>query len=608
MNDDRDASEPEYRVVWDSSNKRNKTNINEASTISDVSSAAVKLKEQGNVAFKSGKFAAALAIYKQAIQQCKIEGKDTKLPSSDLTTLEATLYSNWATTALRLGRPSDAATAAKKAHALRPKWTKPLHRLAEALLACGEFPAAVSACKHGESLCTANSEGHTEFTPLLDKLAIEAALKGRAVGFTGRKLEVRSAGDDAWLGRPAPHVPSLDGPLTEETALPSDDLSKSAVEEKETSRHKTPGLLPSASVTTPSKQSITDSSAGTASISAREDGLATWHYSDAPAVVSQQRTSFRSIREAVAAARDGDRIVLLRGVHNGMGEAIDVKKRLLIEGEGSLGETVIDQRANVPTFRISRGGVVIRNLDLDHTGFREAVLVEGSASVYSLIDGCIIKCSGDDAVNVAGNAAPYFRQCVITGKKTGIRAFDRAKITLEGCIIEKCGEQGVKLMEKSKIDATLCTLRDCEEEGVVVMDNAAVSLLACTVTGNKGPGVDCSGNGVAEIRGGDVAGNVGGVWLWDDSSMNVDGVRLDGGRAPVILSDGNGRPKAKSCVIKGTIHAPDVAWAGLLGDGGQGAGGVNNLNNRLEDPDVPTDFPPEEGPFRFVPNRYTRKQ
>lgn len=22
----------------------------------------------------------------------------------------------------------------------------------------------------------------------------------------------------------------------------------------------------------------------------------------------------------------------------------------------------------------------------------------------------------------------------------------------------------------------------------------------------------------------------------------------------------------------------------------------------------PTDFPPEEGPFRFVPNRYTRKQ
>ena len=163
-------------------------------------------------------------------------------------------------------------------------------------------------------------------------------------------------------------------------------------------------------------------------------------------------------------------------------------------------------------------------------------------------------------------------------------------------------------MEKSKIDATLCTLRDCEEEGVVVMDNAAVSLLACTVTGNKGPGVDCSGNGVAEIRGGDVAGNVGGVWLWDDSSMNVDGVRLDGGRAPVILSDGNGRPKAKSCVIKGTIHAPDVAWAGLLGDGGQGAGGVNNLNNRLEDPDVPTDFPPEEGPFRFVPNRYTRKQ
>lgn len=33
---------------------------------------------------------------------------------------------------------------------------------------------------------------------------------------------------------------------------------------------------------------------------------------------------------------------------------ITLDKRLLIEGEGGLGESSIDQRANVPTFRIVR--------------------------------------------------------------------------------------------------------------------------------------------------------------------------------------------------------------------------------------------------------------
>lgn len=35
-------------------------------------------------------------------------------------------------------------------------------------------------------------------------------------------------------------------------------------------------------------------------------------------------------------------------------ECITLDKRLLIEGEGQLGEASIDQRANVPTFRVLR--------------------------------------------------------------------------------------------------------------------------------------------------------------------------------------------------------------------------------------------------------------
>ena len=65
-------------------------------------------------------------------------------------------------------------------------------------------------------------------------------------------------------------------------------------------------------------------------------------------------------------------------------------KRLLIEGAGQLGETKIDQRANSPTFRISRT-CVIRNIDIDMTGFREAIFISGPASVQPLIQHCIVR-------------------------------------------------------------------------------------------------------------------------------------------------------------------------------------------------------------------------
>ncbi len=60
-------------------------------------------------------------------------------------------------------------------------------------------------------------------------------------------------------------------------------------------------------------------------------------------------------------------------------------------GEGRLGETVIDQRANSPTFRITRGGVVVKNIDIDMSGFCEAVMVAGGPSVAPLIEDCLIK-------------------------------------------------------------------------------------------------------------------------------------------------------------------------------------------------------------------------
>ena len=67
-----------------------------------------------------------------------------------------------------------------------------------------------------------------------------------------------------------------------------------------------------------------------------------------------------------------------------------VDKRILIEGEGLLGEARLDQRANSPGLRLRRS-CWLRNLDLDMTGFREAVRIEGGPAVQPLLSSCILR-------------------------------------------------------------------------------------------------------------------------------------------------------------------------------------------------------------------------
>ena len=88
-----------------------------------------------------------------------------------------------------------------------------------------------------------------------------------------------------------------------------------------------------------------------------------------------------------------------------------MNKRVLIRSEGTLEETTVDHRGNSPLFRITRN-CVLQNIDIDMTGFRESVYVHGGPQVCPVIEHCRFKCSGDDAINVAGRANPIFRRYV----------------------------------------------------------------------------------------------------------------------------------------------------------------------------------------------------
>jgi hypothetical protein len=624
------------RVVWDSGRAAaaaGKPSIQAPDLATEeqaqAAAAADALRARGSEHFRAGDHAGALALYSEAAALLESDGGGG---TDAHPALLAALHGNASAALLRLGRPAEAAAAALRAAAAAPAAPKPIFRLAEAQAAARRWGAAVAAARRGEALCRPSAEGRTEFSPLLDAIAVAAAAAGSPAGYDGRRLEVRPAGAEAWLGRPAPHVPALDGPLDDDSALPGDDLdgdgSNGSAEE--------PPALPApggegdagavvGSGAAPKKLPLVAKPPPPAPAG---DALATWSAArDVAATARRARTSFRCLREALAAARDGDRILLRAGVHNGLGESVEVSHRVLIEGEGGGGgkhAAVIDQRANAPTFRVTAAGATLRGFELDQTGFREALLVtsldgagagagssgKGPASSFpgnaglelargALLMDLTVKCSGDDGVHVSGHAAPRFVRCALGGKRAGLRAAGAAAPRLDRCALEGCGEQGVAAQERAAVTLADCVIKDCGAEGVMAMSDASARLERCVIAGCKGPGADASGAARLAVAGGSIAGCVGGAFIWDGAAAELRGAALGGGPAHALLLDGAAAVDARRCRIQGTVHASDAAWdAGLLTEG---------RDNEFESPAAATDFPPEAGPFRFEPSPYVRR-
>lgn len=566
------SDDENIHIAWDSSDLASKRQGESKAKDPLLDDDTVReAREAGNACFRDKKYDEALKYYMDAV-----DASQGKCSEGERQPTMAVLHSNISAALCKLNRLGEALEHAIIARNKDQSWSKPFYRMATIYLSMGDYAAALEACQQGEALCTASYNGITEFTPLYDKIVIHGSVGGQAtILFTGRTLEVRSAGDEAWLGKPAPHIPELDGPLDESTALPSDDVN--LIQKKKENLENDTKALPHV----PSN--------------ARDDGLAQWSFASTKLAIQSMRTSFRCIKEAYDASKDGDKIILLKGTHNGMGETISIKKRILIEGEGQLGETVIDQRANTPTFKIERGGVLIRNLEIDHTGFREAVLIDGNEHVNPLIEHCDIKCSGDDCLNIGGNTRPILRYCRLKGKKAGIRCFESSITVLDRCIIEDCGAQGMEIMDESRVTARRCLIQKCAEDGIVVMSRGKCTLLESKIVENKGPGLDCSGNGYATLSRCEVSNNIGGCWSWDASTIVASSCGMKGGPSHVILVHNDSKVEAKSCEISGVIHAPEKAWSqGLL-----------NKGNIFHDPENPVDFPIESGAFVFVPSPYT---
>ena len=447
----------------------------------DPADPIVRLKNDANDALRRGDHDLALALCDRALDallECDDEKDDDVGPPSDsrssdsrssdsrssdsrssdsrrtsrsscASSLRAVLLSNRARVKLTLDCPDfrGAADDASAATEIRPEWPKPYRALADAHASLGSWALAVAACRAGAAAASAAGDHSRPFDDILDDVAMRAAREGSAAGFYGRTVYVRSAGEEAWLGREAPENPAFDA---------SDETADARLDDSDPPVHA------------------------------------------------------RSLAHAMEIARDGDRVLLLRGVHNGLGVTADVRRRILIRGEGALREATLDARANSPAFRILRS-CVIQNVEVDFTGFCEAIRVEGDARVRPLVERCAVTCSGDDGAVIAGGAAPTFRDCAIDARRSGVRTADRSVPEFVDCCLNSSTRTGLRAHDASAPTLRNCHVENNQHEGVVAMDDARVSLAECVIVDNRGPGIDVSDRARVVAERCRVRGNVGGV-------------------------------------------------------------------------------------------------
>lgn len=488
-----------------------------------------ELKDVGARAVRDGKWQAAIDAYSEALVPETTGEPRAGLPPE----YAAALHNNRSLARLKLGDAQGAEGDASAAHALWPEWPKPLHRLASARLALKKFAGAMSALRRGQQLARSALHEHMarDFGPLLERISYEGVIAGSYDAFDGRTLEVRDAGEDAWKMGPAPHVPALDNPQAE--------TSINALEDGVTdARDRVRGGTDLA---------VLGGSDGSTLASRSANAIARAH-------AAKQRYSYRSIHEAMDAAEDGDRILLKAGIHNTGGTMVTVKKRVLIRGEGTLGNAKLDQRGNSPTFRCM-GHFVVQNLHITHTGYRETLMCESGRPIF---ENCVLKNDSDDAVNVIGTGNPTFRHCYVgEAKKAAFVFYENARGLITDCMIRDNQQHGVRVTGKACPTIRRCSVINNGEDGVAFTEDARGSLSECNIRANLGTGVDVSRQAKPLVEESVVKNNKGGgVFFWDDARGTVRGCRVDGGESHALIVDGDSAPRMEQCTFDGVCLVP----------------------------------------------------
>ncbi|WP_129838255.1 right-handed parallel beta-helix repeat-containing protein [Streptomyces sp. RFCAC02] len=211
----------------------------------------------------------------------------------------------------------------------------------------------------------------------------------------------------------------------------------------------------------------------------------------------RRRTAvYSTVTEALAAAADGDVLVLAPGTYR---ENLVIEQSVTLRGpaDDRDGPARIAPLDGVPL--TVRGSATVRHLRIEgQDTTAPAVLVENS--MPELI-GLRVHTASASGMEVRAGARPTVRQCSVSNPTgTGVSVGDGAGGLFEECEIAESGQPGVAVRGAAHLRLERCTVRRARGAGLSVTgDGSAVDAVHCRIEDVRGTGVRLAERATAHL-------------------------------------------------------------------------------------------------------------
>ena len=238
---------------------------------------------------------------------------------------------------------------------------------------------------------------------------------------------------------------------------------------------------------------------------------------------------YRTIRDALGAARDGDVLSLRPGTY---AQSVVLERDVLLSGSGAPGAVRIES-SGAPVLRLNAEQARVSGIELVHSDGE--VAIDLRSGVLHL-DECVVQANSEVAV--------------ATRREAALRARDTSVRNTKGA--------GVLTFDGSTVELTGCTLTSVATTALVARSGGAATIVDCVVTDAKGA-VLVADRGRVTVRDCRIANITGtAVVAEDHGELTMTGTEVSDVQGMVVLAAEGARPVLRDCRIGG-VAAQAVA-------------------------------------------------
>lgn len=308
----------------------------------------------------------------------------------------------------------------------------------------------------------------------------------------------------------------------------------------------------------------------------------------------------RTIKDAIAAAEPGTRILVRPGVYPG---SLVIDKSVELIADGPVADVVIEattggcvvMKADYATIQgftirkrkgsddyaveIPRGRVVIEGCDMSseslacvavsgqgtvpvlrackiHHGQRAGILIRDQA--LAVIEDCDVYANTMSGVEISQGAHPTLRRCSIRdGKAAGVLVHGDGRGILEDCEIRDNALSGVQTMTGGDPVIQNCRVHGQLQPGILIIDRGRGTVLDSDIWGNEFNGLQITHRGQLTVRGSKIHDGPGnGLYTRAGGGATVENCEFTGNAEPAIhVGPGSGQVGVSGCRIEETATA-----------------------------------------------------